>query len=88
MNHRSIKLITVEVLAYLKRNPKKIYEIGSRQFEELIAEILSGFGWIVQLTSKSKDGGYDLFAVTKDTAGVETSWLIECKRFREDRPIA
>ena len=82
-----IKLISANVLAYLKQNPKKIHEIGSRQFEELIAEILAGYGWQVQLTPSTKDGGYDLFAVTKNIAGVETSWLIECKRYREDRPV-
>ena len=84
---KEIKPIAAEVLAYLKKNPKKIYKIGSRQFEELIAEILAGFGWDVKLTPKSKDGGYDLFAINKTVGGLETSWLIECKRYREDRPV-
>lgn len=59
-----------------------------RGFEELIAELLASYGWKVTLTSKTRDKGYDIFAVNKDVSGVKQSWLIECKKWSKDkRPI-
>lgn len=64
-----------------------MYELGSRQFEELIAEILKSFRWEVELTASTKDGGYDMFAVTTDSTGLKSSWVVECKKYREDRKV-
>ncbi len=76
------KTINSELIKYLKKNPKLLYKIQPRLFEELIAEILSSFGWKVNLTKSTRDGGYDIFAISKDDRiGAETSWLIECKRY-------
>ena len=74
-------------MRYLKTHPQALHEIRPRQFEELIAEILAQYGWQVQLTPATRDGGYDLFAISKDRAGVQTSWIIECKKYREDRKV-
>ena len=59
-----------------------------RQFEELICEILAGFGWEVQLTPATRDGGYDMFAISQDlVAGVQTSWIIECKKYSAEKKV-
>ena len=79
--------ITTELIEYLKRHPKALYDIRPRQFEELIAEILAHYGWTVRLTPPTKDGGYDLFAVTQDLSGVESAWIIECKKYAPERKV-
>ncbi len=79
----AIQTITAELIQYLAKHPKAMYEIKPRQFEELIDEILASYGWQVHLTKATRDGGYDLFAISKDPAGVETSWMIECKKYRK-----
>jgi HJR/Mrr/RecB family endonuclease len=56
-----------------------------RQFEELVAELFSGFGYAVELTSRTKDGGKDIIAVKR--AEVDTRFLIECKRPDPGNPI-
>ena len=76
-----VQIINAEVIKQLSRNPKDLYNLPSRGFEELIAEILSSYGWEVVLTSATKDGGYDIFAVVKNISGLQTSWIIECKRY-------
>lgn len=48
---------------------------------------MASFGWDVQLTPPTKDGGYDIFAVSKDVSGVRTSWIVECKKYREHRKV-
>lgn len=82
-----INVINTELISYLVKHPKALNNIQPRQFEELIAEILLSFGWEVQLTPPTKDGGYDIFAISKDTAGVKTSWIIECKRYAQERKV-
>ncbi len=83
----AVQTITAQLIQYLAKHPKAMYTIEPRQFEELIAEILASYGWQVHLTKATRDGGYDLFAISKDQAGVETSWIIECKKYREDRKV-
>ena len=58
-----------------------------RQFEELVAEILASYGWQVQLTPPTRDGGYDIFAIAKDISGVKSPWIIECKKYAEHRKV-
>ena len=79
--------LNIELLKQLKSNPSKIQSLHWRGFEELIAELLSFYGWQVSLTSKTRDNGYDIFAINKDISGVTHSWLIECKKWSPERTI-
>jgi restriction system protein len=79
--------ITAELIAHIKKSPDQLYSIEPRQFEELIAEILTSYGWRVELTAATRDGGYDIFAISRDSSGLETSWLVECKRYRKEHKV-
>lgn len=82
-----VQLINNELILYLQKHPAAIFEIKPRQFEELVAELLSHFGWEVNLTPSTKDGGYDIFAISKDISGVQTSWIIECKKYKPELKV-
>jgi HJR/Mrr/RecB family endonuclease len=82
-----VQLISAELLEYLKRHPDELYHLRPRQFEELVGEILSSYGWQVSITPASKDGGYDLFGIMKDVSGVSTSWIIECKKYGPENKV-
>lgn len=79
--------ISTELIEFLKNHPKELYNLRPRQFEELIAEILTSYNWKVELTTATKDGGYDIFAISTDISGLRSSWVIECKKYREDRKV-
>jgi HJR/Mrr/RecB family endonuclease len=81
--------VSRELLKYLGRHPNEMYRLRPRQFEKLIAEILKGFGWDVELTPETKDGGYDILAVSKDVdgSGVRTSYIVECKKYGSERKV-
>ena len=79
--------ISEELIELLKDHPEELDQIRPRQFEELVAEVLASFGWEVQLTPETRDGGYDIFAVSRDISGLRTSWIIECKKYRRDRKV-
>lgn len=75
------------LIEFLRREPKRLHDIHWRAFEEVVAEILKGFGWTVELTQPSKDGGYDLLGICKDVSGVSSRWIVECKRWHESRKV-
>jgi len=78
--------INQELLKYIARHPDYLYQISSRKFEELIADILKDFGFNVELTKITRDGGRDIVAHIKNSL---TSMLmfIECKHYAANRPV-
>lgn len=77
---QKVQLITdARLIAYLDSNPKELYNITPRQFEELVADLLSKMGYKVRLGPGSKDGGVDVFAERELEFGPELT-LVQCKR--------
>ncbi len=53
--------------------------IDPRKFEEVVAELLHSKGFQVELTKQTRDGGYDIFAIT-EVSGFPIEMIVECKR--------
>ena len=81
-----IAAINQEVINYLGRNPEALYKLDAIRFEELIAELLKRDGWSVDLTLPTRDGGYDIIAVSK-MGDIPVQLLAQAKRYRADRPV-
>jgi hypothetical protein len=77
------------LLDLVDRQPRVAYQLPPRRFEELIGHVFERFGYNVELTAESRDGGYDISAVR--SAETEIRLLIECKRYtppnKVGRPI-
>lgn len=71
-------IVSIELFKFLKENPHALKSIDRRLFEKLIAEIFHEFGFTVELTKRTRDGGVDIIAIHDDL--VRTQYLIECKR--------
>ena len=78
--------INEELVRYLARHPDKMHELNSRTFEQLVAELFKDMGYDVELTPKSKDGGFDIRAFRRNNVGTLLT-LIECKRYAATRPV-
>ena len=84
----------IEVVSYVDRamiqrlhdRPNDLREIDRRVFEELVAELFNGFGYQVELTRQTKDGGVDVVALKNDHFKVK--FLIQCKRQNPGNPVA
>ena len=83
-----LELITAndELITFLSKHPKLVYDINPRKFEEVVAEIFKDMGFEVIITPKTRDGGNDIRAIRKDTIGT-LLFLIECKRYAPNRPV-
>ena len=81
-NKKSIILITDEVneklIDYFSKHPNELKTINNRLFEEFVSELFWGFGYQVELTQKTRDGGRDIIAIK--SAETIDKYLIECKR--------
>ena len=67
-----------KLIEYFAKHPHELKTIGRRKFEEFVAELFFGFGFEVELTKQTRDGGKDIIAIKNDVVAVK--YLIECKR--------
>jgi HJR/Mrr/RecB family endonuclease len=75
-----------ERLIRLHRDPGSLRHINRRVFEELVAELFDGFGYSVELTARTRDGGRDVVALGRKDQ-IQTRYLIECKRPDPGNPV-
>jgi len=78
----NLKLVPIneELKRYFSKHPDKLYNLTPRKFEELVADILKDFGFDVELTSATRDGGFDIYAYMKTQIGIFLTF-VECKRW-------
>jgi restriction system protein len=69
----------------LQAFPEDLRMMNRRHFEHLIAELFNGFGYEVELTKQTRDGGKDIIAVKR--AELDLRFLIECKRPDPGNPV-
>jgi hypothetical protein len=67
-------------------NQSKLHNLSPRQFEELIAYLFKNHGFDVELTAKTRDGGYDI-VLTNHPSLQSGPILVECKQFAPGRPV-
>jgi hypothetical protein len=77
--------ITPELIHFFAQRPDQLKTIDRRKFEELVAELFSGFGYDVELTARTKDGGKDIVAMK--SRPFQQRFLIECKRPDPGNPV-
>jgi restriction system protein len=82
----SIMLANEALFERLRRQPDSIYDLPSRKFEELVADLLADLGYEVELTPATRDGGKDILAYMTTPHG-RLLCLVEAKKYRRDRTV-
>lgn len=77
--------VSEELVAKLKKQPELLRHLNSRLFEQLVAEFYRKFGYDVELTKYTRDGGVDVIAIKH--AEVDVKYLIQCKHSPKMRRI-
>lgn len=65
----------------IKKQPELLKTMDWRVFEEMLADILRHFGYDVELTRATKDGGIDVIAIRKDSHFGVHKYLLQAKRY-------
>jgi restriction system protein len=81
-----VRSVNARLVEMAQGRPGAMYEMSSREFEQLVAELLSREGFEVELTPPSNDGGFDIAAAQRSGLG-RFLFLVECKKYAEDRPV-
>lgn len=77
----SIKNVHEEYMLWLQKHADAVDKIAWEAFEQLVAEIFASRGFDIDLTGRIRNRSSDILAVRTDEFGVETKYLIECKRY-------
>lgn len=75
-----------ELIARLAERPDLMRELTPRRFEELVAELFGRRGFDVTLTPATRDGGIDIYALSKGDLG-QSLYVVECKRYAPSRKV-
>jgi restriction system protein len=81
-----IVVANAALLERLKQQPESVFQLPPRQFEEVIAELLDGMGFEVEITKATRDGGKDILAYMRTGIG-KFLCLVEAKKYRRDRKV-
>ncbi|MCX6829060.1 MAG: restriction endonuclease [candidate division Zixibacteria bacterium] len=81
-----ISSVNDDLLRKLEKDPKIFYQLSSRKFEEVIAEVFNRMGYQIILTPATRDGGKDIYAAKKDNLGTFL-YIVECKKFGPDNHV-
>jgi restriction system protein len=81
-----VRVISDAFLRQVADDPRLMFEMPPRRFEEFVAELLERHGYTVTLTPQTRDGGKDMYAARRDDVG-SFLYVVECKRHAPDRPV-
>jgi DNA-binding response OmpR family regulator len=82
----AFKRVSAAALAELAARPQLTQQLHWRDFEVLLAQLFEDDGFEVVLTGPSGDRGVDFYAARRAGLG-SLLYVVECKRFRADRPV-
>ena len=82
-----VTIINDSLLQRVKDDPNIIYNMSSREFEEMVCELLDKQGYDVKLTKQTRDGGKDIIVVQNSVLG-EFCIYVECKKYDMSNPIS
>lgn len=74
------------LLKALKEQPKDVFNLTPRQFEEVVADLLQDMDYEVTLTKQTNDGGADILAAKKTDLG-NVLCLVDAKKYKESHKI-
>lgn len=79
--------VWTHIIEGLMREPERVRQLTPRKFEELIAELVAGLGYDVELTKATSDRGFDIIARRTDDPVFPSVHLIEAKLWTPPRKV-
>lgn len=83
----TVKDIYNEYVEWIKTHPDALDKIAWEAFEKIVAGILENYGFQIDLTGRVRNKSADIIALKTDELGIETKYLIECKRYSKNRKV-
>lgn len=81
--YKQLEYFDPTVYSLIKSNPELLQTMDWRLFEEMLADILKTFGYAIELTKRTKDGGIDVIAIRHDNEFGYHKYLLQAKRYHK-----
>jgi len=76
-----------EIMNWLAAHPRDVDRLHHRTFEAIVAEVVREAGWAVELTKRTRDGGYDLLCLGNNLSDVPVKLIVETKLYDLRRAV-
>jgi hypothetical protein len=83
----SLRTISHEYMVWLRRHPRVVSRVAWEAFEGIVAEIFASKGYTIDLRGRVRNATCDVLALRTDEFGVDTRYLIECKKYSTFRRV-
>lgn len=84
---RCLEHATGELMRWLQSHPSDVDRVHHRTFESIVAEVIREGGWEVELTKKTRDGGFDLMCISHNGTGETIQTVVEVKLYDLKRSV-
>lgn len=75
------------LIVRISRDRDLIYDVTSREFEEIVEQLLKDEGFETLLTNSTRDGGRDIIATKAGINGRPVVFYVECKRYARHNKV-
>lgn len=75
------------LIVRISRDRDLIYDVTSREFEEIVEQLLKDEGFETLLTNSTRDGGRDIIAIKAGINGKPVVFYVECKRYSRQNKV-
>lgn len=82
-----ITIVNDTLLKQAQQNPQIMYSFSSREFEQMVCELLEKQGYKVNLTKQTRDGGKDIIILENSLVG-QFCIYVECKKYSANNAIS
>jgi len=85
----SLEIISnwADITRAITKDSSLLYSLSWERFEDLVAELLKGFGWEIQPLMRTKDDGIDILASTRINPDIPFRMMVQCKRYKNMRKV-
>ncbi|MBS1717794.1 MAG: restriction endonuclease [Armatimonadetes bacterium] len=75
-----------EAMKALGAAPELLHQVSPHSFENIVGELLQSDGFKVEVTNRTRDGGFDVIAYHETMLG-SNLFLVECKKWAPGNPV-
>jgi Restriction endonuclease len=77
----TLDLVSPELISAISQTPELLHALEWRTFERLLARVLEMLDYEIELQQGTKDGGVDIFAISRKEAFGQHRYLLQAKRW-------
>lgn len=89
IEQRAVELTGIRrLIVRISEDRELMYKVSSREFEQIVEQVLQDDGFETRLTQPTRDGGRDIIATKAGINGRPVVFYVECKRYARTNKVS